>query len=80
MTEWIVLIATKIGEEREVFGKVTAFKQVKAKLLVYGDYNEPDIIANIVAEDEQKIKEVLSEIQRIEGVTILKRYIVCEIQ
>jgi DNA-binding Lrp family transcriptional regulator len=61
-----VLINVESGSENEVLDRLAAIDEVKEIYFIYGVY---DIIVKVVAENVEKIKEVITwKIRRLENV------------
>ena len=60
-----VLISTEIGAEASVLEILRSMSEVEEGYIIYGIY---DIIAKLNVENEEKLKEVVTSIRRIEGV------------
>jgi len=60
-----VLISTEIGAEASVLESLRSMSEVEEGYIIYGIY---DIIAKLNVENEEKLKEVVTSIRRIEGV------------
>jgi len=60
-----VLISTEIGAEASVLESLQSMSEVEEGYIIYGIY---DIIAKLNVENEEKLKEVVTSIRRIEGV------------
>ncbi|MBU0546897.1 MAG: Lrp/AsnC ligand binding domain-containing protein [Patescibacteria group bacterium] len=66
MTKALVLINTKMGEEKEVLKKVKEIGGVKKAYIYYGVY---DIIAEVETDDNQKLGKLVTDcIRRIPNV------------
>ncbi|MCD6208621.1 MAG: Lrp/AsnC ligand binding domain-containing protein [Thermoproteales archaeon] len=65
MTVAYVLISTEIGAEASVLESLQSMSEVEEGYIIYGIY---DIIAKLNVENEEKLKEVVTSIRRIEGV------------
>ncbi len=65
MTVAYVLISTEIGAEASVLESLRSMSEVEEGYIIYGIY---DIIAKLNVENEEKLKEVVTSIRRIEGV------------
>ena len=65
MTVAYVLISTEIGAEASVLEILRSMSEVEEGYIIYGIY---DIIAKLNVENEEKLKEVVTSIRRIEGV------------
>ena len=65
MTVAYVLISTEIGAEASVLEGLRSMSEVEEGYIIYGIY---DIIAKLNVENEEKLKEVVTSIRRIEGV------------
>lgn len=65
MTIAYVLISTEIGAEASVLESLRSMSEVVEGYIIYGIY---DIIAKLNVENEEKLKEVVTNIRRIEGV------------
>jgi len=60
-----VLISTEIGAEASVLENLRSMNEVEEGYIIYGIY---DIIAKLNVENEEKLKEIVTSIRRIEGV------------
>ena len=65
MTVAYVLISTEIGAEASVLENLRSMNEVEEGYIIYGIY---DIIAKLNVENEEKLKEIVTNIRRIEGV------------
>ncbi len=65
MTVAYVLISTEIGAEASVLENLRSMNEVEEGYIIYGIY---DIIAKLNVENEEKLKEIVTSIRRIEGV------------